>query len=249
MNIEAVIVCTKYSDFLEHTLPQNIQQLDDIVVVTTPDDDATKKLCGKYSIQCVETTVFYDEGDTFNKARGINLGLSYLRKKDWLLHLDADILLCSDFRRMLTGAKLDTKNIYGSDRVNIYGYDSWMKLKPLLGNHYNSRWFTDPGFCHMKAETEGIDMRMGARVIHEEHGYVPIGFFQLWHVAAGKRYNYKNGSAAGSDVLFPTQWPRQNRVLIPDIHVFHLDSEKTHGIGTNWKGRKSAQFAPRGRSL
>ncbi len=244
MRIEAVIICSNYSDFLKHTLAENIQQLDDVLVVTTPEDRETQKLCSKYSIQCIPTTVFTEYGDAFNKGRAINLGLSNLRKSDWLLHIDADIVLPKDFRRLIEKSLLDPKNIYGADRMNVYGYESWMKLKPLLDHHYDSRWFIDPGFCHQKKETEGIDIRMGARVIHEEHGYVPIGYFQLWHKTAGKKYNHKLGEAAGSDVLFPAQWPRANRVLLPDVTVYHLDSETTHGIGTNWKGRKSRLFGP-----
>jgi hypothetical protein len=244
MKIECVIVCRDYSDFLEHTLADNLQQLDDVVVVTSPEDADTQRLCAKYSVQCVKTEVFTEYGDTFCKARAINLGLSYLRKEDWLLHLDADIFLCRDFRRMLQKALPDPKNIYGADRMNVYGYESWQRLKPLLDHTWDSRWFADPGFCHKKVETAGIDMRIGARVIHEEHGYVPIGYFQLWHQSAGHRYNHKLGGAAGSDVIFPTQWPRARRVLLPDITVYHLDSETTHGIGTNWKGRKSRRFGP-----
>lgn len=244
MKIEAVIVCKEYSDFLAETIAENLQQLDDLVVVTSPEDTATQKVCSKYSVQCVKTQVFTEYGDTFCKSRAINLGLSYLRKEDWLLHIDADILLCRDFRRLLKKALVDPRNIYGADRINVYGWESWQKLKPLLTHTYDSRWFVDPGFCHQKNATKDIDMRFGARVIHEEHGYVPIGFFQLWHQSAGNRYNYKLGGAAGSDVLFPTQWPRANRVLLPDVFVFHLDSETHHGIGTNWKGRKSKKFGP-----
>lgn len=243
MKIEAVIVCVNYSDFLEQTLPDNIQQLDDIVVVTTPEDKKTQALCAKYSVECVKTTAFTEHGDDFNKGRGINLGLSHLRKKDWLLHLDADILLPDDFRRLLTKARINPKNIYGADRVNVYGWDAWEKLKPRIGNTYSSRWFVDPGFCHHDEPAHGT--RFGARVVHMEHGWVPIGYFQLWHAAAGNNYNYKVGSAAGADVIFPAQWPRENRVLLPEVVVYHLDSEEKHGIGTNWKGRKSRHFGPK----
>lgn len=244
MRIEAVVVCVNYSDFLEHTLPENLQQLDDIVVMTTPDDWRTQKICSKYSVTCVPTTVFTEHGGTFNKARGINFGLSFLPKTDWLVHLDADILLCRDFRRLLHKALLNPKNIYGADRINVYGYDSWLKLKPHLDHHWDSRWFVDSGFCHKKEDTKAIDMRLGARIVHNEHGYLPIGYFQLWHSSAGKSYPHKLGSAAGSDCVFPAQWPRENRVLLPEITVFHLDSEEHHGIGTNWKGRKSKTFGP-----
>ncbi len=242
MRIEAVIVCKDYDDFLDHTLPENLGQLDDIVVVTHPDDKKTQAVCNKHSVHWIATTVFDEHGHTFNKGAAICVGMDNIRGEDWILHMDADIVLCKDFRRMLTQAQLQRENIYGADRINVYGYEAWQRLKPQLDRHYQDRWFIDPGFCH--AKDVPTDMRLGARVIHKEHSWVPIGFFQLFHSSHGRRYNHKRGSAAGTDIMFPAQWARKNRVLLPEVVVYHLDSEPVHGIGTNWKGRKSRPFAP-----
>lgn len=248
MRLEAVIVCVNYADFLEHTLPDNLQQLDDIVVVTDHNDQETPKLCKKYSIECIKTAAFTERGHVFNKGAAINVALSHLRKREWLIHLDADIMLCRDFRRMVDMAELDKKNIYGADRINVYGYDTWKELKPFLENHYSSKWFVDPGLCHQKEATAEAmrNVRFGARVVHVQHGWVPIGYFQMWHKEAGVGYNYKVGAASGSDVMFPAQWPREKRVLLPEVVVYHLDSEPRHRIGTNWKGRKSRPFTENG---
>lgn len=240
MKIEMIIVCKDYSDFLAETLPQNIDQVDDIIVVTHPDDKKTQSLCAKYSIECVQTTAFHENGDPFNKGRAINIGLDHSKRDGWLLHADCDIVLPKNTKRLLEHADLNPKNIYGADRVNVYGWEAWQQLKPKLMPSHQSRWFVDPGFCHQEEPQHGT--RFGARVVHMEHGWVPIGFFQLWHGSSPYRYNYKRGAAAGTDILFPAQWPRENRVLLPEIVCFHLDSEYTHGIGTNWKGRKSRPF-------
>lgn len=165
MKVEAVIISRDYSDFLEHTLPENVQQLDDIIVVTSPEDQKTQAVCNKYGVHFICTDVFNEFGHDFNKGKAINVGLDNLRGGDWILHLDADIVLCKDFQRMLYGAQLERQNIYGADRINVYGYDA-------------------------------------------------------------------------------AQWPRRNRVLLPDVVVYHLDSEPTHKIGTNWRGRKSRPFGP-----
>ena len=242
MKIEAVIVSKGYGDFLAHTLPDNLNHLDDVVVVTSHDDVETQKVCARLSVDCLRTDCFTEGGDAFNKGRAINMGLAALRKRDWLLHIDADILLPHRYREMLEKAHLDPKNIYGCDRVNIYGFENYMALKPKLVPHHSDKWFVDPGFCHHKDLPAGT--RLGARVVHMEHGFVPIGFHQLWHASQGRQYNYKLGAAAGADVLFPAQWPRRNRVLLPEVVVYHLDSEPIHGIGTNWKGRKSRPFGP-----
>src|ERR1039458_6461251 len=123
MKIEAIIICKNHGDFLAHSLPENIQHLDRIVVVTSPDDWETRNLCNKYSIDCLDTEVFHEDGDAFNKGRGINLGKSHLRCDDWLLHLDADIVLPHRFRNMLDRAKLDKSCIYGADRSEEHTYE------------------------------------------------------------------------------------------------------------------------------
>lgn len=242
MRIEAVIVCKDYSDFLAETLPENAPLLDDIIVVTHPSDTKTQSVCKRYSVDCVKSYEFEERGHVFNKGAAINLGLSHITARDWILHIDADIVLCRDIRRMLDRAPLNPKNIYGADRVNVYGWEAWQKLKPKLSYHYTENWFVDPGFCHEKEVPKNI--KFGARVIHAQYGWVPIGYFQLWHTSQNKNYNHKRGAAAGTDVLFPAQWPRENRVLLPEVVCYHLDSEPIHHIGLNWKGRKSRYFGP-----
>lgn len=241
MKLECVIVCKDYSDFLEHTLPENVQHLDHIVVVTHPSDEKTKALCNKYSVEYVATEDFHENGDPFNKGKAINIGIDHLKGDGWILHLDSDIVLCKDFRRMLMRAPLDPTCVYGADRVNIYGYDNWLKVKPFLNGHYADRWFIDPGFCHAHGIPEGA-VKFGARIVHMQYGWVPIGYFQLWHSNVKARYNYIRGAASGTDVMFPVQWPRAKRHLLPEIVVYHLDSETQHQIGTNWKGRRSKHF-------
>jgi hypothetical protein len=53
--LEAVIVCDQYSDFLRCTLPHNKTLFDRIVVVTSPEDRATQKICEFYHVECVKT--------------------------------------------------------------------------------------------------------------------------------------------------------------------------------------------------
>jgi hypothetical protein len=240
MRLEAIIVCKDYSDFLSETLPLNLPYFDDVIVVTHPDDKGTQRVCAHHSVECVKTTDFHKDGNAFNKGRAINIGKNHLTQTGWLLHLDADIVLPHRFRNMLDRADLNAKNIYGADRVNIYGYEAWQKFKTKLIPHHAEKWFVDPGFAHADKAPEGA--RFGARVIHMEYGWIPIGFFQLWHGSQGHSYNYKRGAAAGSDILFPLLWPRENRILLPEVICYHLDSEPNHKIGTNWKGRKSAPF-------
>jgi len=236
MNLEGVIVCKDYSDFLEHTLPHNLQFFDHLVIVTHPNDHKTKALCSKYSVTYVETTCMHDEGDKFNKGRAINLGLGHLRGQDWILHLDADIVLPYNFRTLLRRARLEKTNLYGADRMNVYGYDAWMRFGHGTKPSHKDNYFVQPP----------SEFTMGARIIHQEHGYTPIGYFQLWHKSMGKRYPITQGNAEHTDVLFACQWTRAQRVLLPEIVCFHLESnEGPIPMGANWNGRTTPIFGPK----
>lgn len=243
MKINAVIISKGYGDFLSETLPLNIDHLDQICVVTSSDDKATQDVCNRNSVDWIPSPMLDEKGLVFNKGAGVNQGLDHLHRDDdtYFLHLDADIVLCRDFRRLLAHAQLQKDHIYGADRVNVYGWDAWQRLKPTLTRQYQDRWFIDPGFSHRNEVPEGT--RFGTRVVHQQYGWIPIGFFQLWHSSANHRYNYQRGAASGTDVFFPAMWPRHLRTLLPEITVWHLDSELEHKMGTNWRGRKSQPFA------
>lgn len=231
MNLEGVIVCKNYGDFLAETLPENLDQFDRLVVVTHPDDKETQAVCKRYSVICVTTTCMHDEGDSFNKGRAINLGISHLRGTGWILHLDADIVLPHHFRDMLHRARLEEKNLYGADRVNVIGYKHWQKFKHKRLPHHSQGYFVEPI----------AEFPVGARIVHHEHGYTPIGYFQLWHSSLHKRYPIHQGTAEHTDVLFAAQWARRDRVLLPEVIVCHLESEPA-AMGTNWNGRRTKRF-------
>lgn len=232
MRIEAIIVCKDYADFLAHTLPENVELLDRVVVVTHPKDGETKQLCSEYGVDFVETEIFHENGDKFNKGRAINLGLSHLKHDDWLLHLDADILLPHKFRDMLRHSKLNKECIYGADRQNASSYEHWEEHKHKITPQHRWRYLVTPN----------REFPLGARLLHQEYGYCPIGCFQLWHSSKRRKYPVICGSAEHSDVLFSVQWPRENRILLPEFFVYHLESEVDSKMGANWEGRKTKRF-------
>lgn len=235
LRLEAVIVCKDYGDYLAHTLPENLQHFDECIVVTHPDDWETKNVCAKNSVECIVTTDFHKFGHRFNKGRAINLGLGHCSYDGNLIHMDADIVLPHRFRNMLHRAELNDQCIYGADRVNVLGYDKWLALKANgLVPHYNQKWFVEPPKGHPQ----------GARIMHMQLGWTPIGYFQLWHSSEKHRYAYNQGDAEHSDVLFAAQWPREKRVLLPEVIVYHLESDDKQIMGRNWKGRTSPRFGP-----
>ncbi len=184
MFLEGVVVCYNYGDFLEHTLPDNLQHLDRVIVVTSRDDNKTRRICDKFGVDFLETDVFH-----------------------------------------------------GADRLNVFGYDHWLKHKSKTVPQHQYRYLVTPN----------EEFQLGSRLIHTEYGYCPIGYFQLWNSAMRRRYPVNQGSAEHTDVLFSVQWPRAQRILLPELFVFHLESEKSK-MGTNWDGRKTKFFGADGSS-
>lgn len=237
MYLEAVIVCVDYSDFLAYTLPQAKLHLDYIVVVTTPADKETQQLCKHHNVECIKTNSFYEGGDKFNKAKGINEGLKYLSNRDWVIHMDADIYLPSMTRDILNKKNLDKTKIYGIDRLMCPDYESWVNYlkKPRL---IHDSWI----FVHLNA------FPIASRVAdYNGDGYSPIGYFQLWHpnTSENKLYPEMHGAADRTDMLFAKKWDKSKRELLPEIVAIHLDSEDAtvKSMGKNWTGRKTQSFS------
>lgn len=238
VRIEAVTVCVGYSDFLTETAAQNRALLDRWVIVTNHDDEVTVDLCHRLNLECIRTGDFTQRGDIFNKGRAVERGLGMLAHDDWLLHLDADVALPMDFRESLLDADLDIECLYGADRHMLVGWDEWQAWK--------ARGSTRGYHCYQRT----LAHKVGARWVDVRYGYVPIGYFQLWHhsqdVRHGirtRRYPEWHSSAARADVKFALQWDRRRRQLLPEVIVAHLESSPAQ-TGANWNGRKTPLFGP-----
>jgi Glycosyl transferase family 2 len=241
LRIEVVTVCVGYADFLAETLRENLPLVDNMVVVTSPDDDETRAVCRRHSVHHVLSRD-HERGGPFNKARMIQRGFDQVGAQDWVLYLDADIVLPRKFRQFCDWAHLDERGIYGADRCNLSGFDEWKRLKQHAGSwdnhsHECGHWF------HPTFPT-------GSRWVSSIHGYVPIGFFQLFHGEAivehgyhVRQYRQDHGDAARTDVQFALQWDRRDRHVLPEAVVLHLDSGKS-SIGANWAGRTTPRFGP-----
>jgi len=236
MYLQAVTVCVNYADFLSQTLPANKAHFNHLLVVTTPQDKDTQRVCEYHNVECLTTNDFTENGAPFNKAKGINVGLKYLSKHDWVLHIDADIYLPPLTRGILERISLDPKNIYGIDRMMCPNFDEWTKF-------ITSPKPTHTGWVYIHPTVFPMGVRIGE---YMSEGYEPIGFFQLWHpnTTGVKLYPETHGAADRTDVQFAKLWPRKNRVLIPEIIGIHLDSEDStvDNMGKNWNGRKTKPF-------
>ena len=249
MYLEAVTVCVNYGDFLRAIAPLNAPLFDRWIVVTEAADDETRAICAKYGLVCLVSEEHrrpvnpYD-GGKFNKGALVDRGLQLCSRHAWRLHLDADIVLPAQFRRLLDMASLDPSCLYGADRINVPGWDNWQAL-------LRSGWLhgaTDTAHLNCVEFPRGLPV--GARWASYRAGYVPLGFFQLWHSSQDedgwrttKTYPRTLGDACHSDTQHAFQWDRKKRILLPEVIAVHLDSEFLH-TGANWNGRKTKRFGP-----
>lgn len=225
--IEAVTVCVGYADLLAVMAPFNRSLLHRWIVVTNPKDHATKRVCERFGIEWVESEDHGRDNQPFNKGRMIDRGLSMLGGRDWLLHLDADVALPADLHPILVDAHLDPTCIHGCDRLNVVGHEAWQKAVAT-----GLRCRHNPWGVHVDREHTNL----GMRIANERLGYTPIGFFQLWHGSTARKYPIHHGTAARSDVQHSLQWDRRKRVHIPELLVWHLETEQAP-MGANWNGR------------
>lgn len=234
MKLEAVTICVNYSDFLAHTLPHNKNHFDKMVIVTDTKDHATKRVCDYYNVMCVQTDVFYENGNKINKGKGINEGLKHLDGDGWVVHMDADIYLPPLTRSILERIDLDKETIYGIDRMMCPTYQKWIDFIDNPSPMHEG-WI----YVHTTA------FPLGVRIAeYKNKGWEPIGFFQLWNPKGSGVYEYpkNHGSVDRSDVLFAKNFPRNKRQLIPEILSIHIDSEEMVSMGKNWSGRQTAKF-------
>ena len=208
-------------------------------MVTSEDDEETREVCRRYSLDCLLTEDWKIDGN-FAKGRIIERGLQHLRKEGWRVHMDADLILPRDTRRLLDAAHLNPQKIYGIDRVMVQGFEKWQKFQQAGWMHHS--------YQNNVKFPEGFSV--GARWVDIREGYVPIGFFQMWHSDTDiwrgtriRRYPQAHNDACRTDTQHSLQWDRQDRELLPELIGVHLESESTVN-GTNWNGRKTKRFGP-----
>lgn len=237
MKIECVQVCVGYADFLCWTLPTNRHLFDNMVVVTTPADRDTQRLCEFWHVRCVQSEACYEGGAPFNKAKMINAGLDALAGDAWVAHVDADIFLPPKFRHVLERLPLDEQTLYGMDRLMCDDFASWLRFYtlPEVSNENDI-------YVHLRPFAPGVRI---SRVDDAAcGGYLPVGYFQLFHRGrTGLRYPEEHRDAGRTDMLFAMQFPRRRRQLLAEMVCIHLESRSPDGrMGANWAGRRTPAF-------
>lgn len=227
MHLTTIIPCVDYADLLRISLPGVIAASDRAVVVTAPRDRATRRLCDEYGATCLATDRWWRGGAVLNKAGAVDDAIEAADPTDWLLLLDADIVLPSDARSRLEAFRLDPTHLYGAYRRMCRTPSEWSAyaehgdtdlppLGPLL-------WVRKP-----QCRPAGSPMLNPAAL---------QGYFQLWNAGRQPRRLGDYPTAAQYDVELALRWPdHQRRMLPPErFAVIHLGENRV-----NWQGRVTA---------
>lgn len=168
--IEAFTVCVNYNDFLSVVLPINKKHFNKWLIVTVPEDTLTKEVCKKNDIKYIECRRIYENGDKFNKGKALNDVLHHLAKRDWLIHIDADIILPNNFREIVDGLNLNREFLYGATRKEI------ITKKKMPGPNLPYGYFQ-----MFTKQSEAIKDR--ANIYPENYsnaGFYDVEFFNYW---------------------------------------------------------------------
>ena len=218
--LRAFIVCVNYADLLAITLPYNRHHFEQVIVVTTAEDTATRDACEKNSAHCVVSDKFYKDGADFNKFAALEEAFDIHGRHGWICIMDADVMWPKHIDWVfwqpdwLAGPKTRSKvmlpgNLYTplrrmcEDLTNIPHEPYWSSY-PLHPQQVEWAGYTQ--IFH------GTDMHLGQ---------------PPWHLM-----NWKH--AGGPDSWFQQRWPARCKHR-PPFECLHLGP-----AGVNWCGRSSA---------
>lgn len=226
--MECIIISVHYDDFLSLTLPINKSHFDRVIVVTTPDDKATKAVCAGHGVEFAETDAFYENGARFNKGKGINKGLSLLPCKDWIVLLDADIVLPIEFRRRLDSERLRQDCMYTCDRYTCDTYDLWRGINAQEKQRFYKTLFDARIFLYL-SKWDQITRKLN----------IPVGYLQIAHEGSAWAQGYPETSsdANWSDVEFAQRYAHEKRIWLENMSVIHLGKPGISKVGRDKKHR------------
>ena len=114
--LSCVLVSVGYGQALSESLPRNMAQFDQVVVVTTPEDETSRKVAKDCGATLVLSRRCYDDNHAFNKGRMLNDGVAALEDPDWIVFTDADITMNESLRAHVMSNAFNPGCLYFTSR-------------------------------------------------------------------------------------------------------------------------------------
>jgi len=229
MHLTAIIPCVNYADYLQLTLPAATRFADKVLVVTSLADRVTPDIAADHGVDCVATDEWYKNGSVFNKGAALNRAIAVAAPKDWILLMDADILLMPPPDNWHV---LHKKMMYGVRRRDIGNPEQWQRC--LDGCWYDMPYIPLPP---IKRTPKGLKVwayRKSGNPIAMQ------GYFQLWHWRTNPHTLKEHHTAAVYDSELAERWPDHLRHFVPwtNYSVMHMGQARV-----NWEGRTTEHWA------
>lgn len=216
-DLTCIITCVNYSDILKYTLPDNSKILKNIIIVTDTNDRDTVDICNKLNIKYIRTDIFYEKESikfnywsdmlslpwwnkiyqyyfnkkrSFNKSKAINYTIKNYINTDWILLIDADIILSENLKYTNLN-ELDKDYLYSTYRIIYKTKQDWINKQNSI---LDSWQFV--GFFQLFNKKSN-------------------NFFKNYY-GYDEEFNYANSS----DYFFMKKWGIQKKLLnFPVIHL------------------------------
>lgn len=201
--LRGLVVCVDFADLLAITLPANISHLAECLVVTSPWDKATARLCASIpGVRTFKTDEFYRDGASFNKGRAVESAFDQLGRHGQILIWDADIL----FPDQMPLPELDRDTLYGATRCMVDNPLEWDHTKPFRYYPRRNDQGRPIGFFQL---------------FHAESRFL-----------ANKRpwYDQTFTHAGGGDGYFEHLFPKSHQKILP-FDTLHLGPADTNWFG------------------
>jgi len=125
----AIVTSVKMDDYLRVTIKNNRSLFGEYYVLTSPDDEATDKLCSEFDAKLLSYDRFFDVPKcSFNKSGGLRQAQRFVHEKHrakWVVLMDADIMLPEQMRDIDT-SKFTKRWLYGMERVDVHSHEDYL---------------------------------------------------------------------------------------------------------------------------
>ena len=121
--LDVILVSIDYNNYLEKSLYHNTKIFNNIKVVTHSDDLECISICKKYKVDYLLVDEIVKD-KTINKSLGLNKAIRSLKDPDWILIIDADIII----NKEICIKNLNKEFLYTSDRYiceDMKNYKKW----------------------------------------------------------------------------------------------------------------------------